>query len=83
MTIAFLGSIYICYKSAWVLLIDIASMGICLIMLFDMLLQQFFCEKIHIYSRQDIIFKYFFINLQPIIPDSYIIYQPNNIIIHN
>ena len=45
MTIAFFGSIYICYKSIWVLLIDIASMGICLIMPIDMLLQQFFVKK--------------------------------------
>ncbi len=38
MTLAFIGSIYLCYKSTWVLLIDITFMGICLIMLYDMLL---------------------------------------------
>ena len=51
MTIAFFGSIYICYKSTWVLLIDIASMGVCLIMLFDMLLHTDYTvngEKLHI-----------------------------------
>ena len=51
MTIAFIGSIYLCYKSTWVLLIDIAFMGICLIMLFDMLLHTDYTvngEKLHI-----------------------------------
>ena len=51
MTIAFFGSIYMCYKSTWVLLIDIASMGICLFMLFDMLLHTDYTvngEKLHI-----------------------------------
>lgn len=38
MTIAFLGSIYICYKSTWVLLIDLILMGIALLMVYDMLL---------------------------------------------
>ena len=38
MTIAFIGSIYLCYKSTWVLMIDIAFMGICLFMIYDMLL---------------------------------------------
>ena len=37
MTVAFIGSIYLCYKSTWVLLIDIISMGIGLIMIYDML----------------------------------------------
>ena len=45
MTIAFIGSIYLCYKSTWILLIDVVLMGICLIMLFDMLLQHFFVKK--------------------------------------
>lgn len=51
MTIAFIGSIYLCYKSTWVLLIDIAFMGICLITLFDMLLHTDYTvngEKLHI-----------------------------------
>ncbi|MDE7410941.1 MAG: PH domain-containing protein [Paramuribaculum sp.] len=38
MTIAFIGSIYLCYKSTWVLLIDIVLIGIALIMMYDMLL---------------------------------------------
>ena len=38
MTIAFLGSIYLCYKFTLVLLIDIIAMGICLVMIYDMLL---------------------------------------------
>ena len=51
MTIAFIGTIYLCYKSTWVLLIDIASMGICLIMIYDMLLHTDYTingEKLHI-----------------------------------
>lgn len=38
MTLAFFGSIYLCYDSTWVLLIDIVFMGICLVMTYDMLL---------------------------------------------
>ncbi len=38
MTIAFLGSIYLCYESTWVLLIDVVFMGIGLFMMYDMLL---------------------------------------------
>ena len=38
MTIAFIGSIYLCYKSTWVLLIDVSLMGVCLLMIYDMLL---------------------------------------------
>ena len=37
-TIAFIYSLYLCYKSTWVLLIDIFFMGVCLIMIYDMLL---------------------------------------------
>lgn len=37
-TIAFIGSIYLCYKSTWILLIDIFLMGIGLFMIYDMLL---------------------------------------------
>lgn len=37
MTIAFLGSIYLCYDSTWVLLIDVVFMGIGLVMMYDML----------------------------------------------
>ena len=51
MTIAFIGSIYLCYKSTWVLLIDISFMGICLIMIYDMLLHTDYTinyEKLHI-----------------------------------
>lgn len=38
MTIAFFGSIYLCYDSTWVLLIDVAFIGIGLLMMYDMLL---------------------------------------------
>lgn len=38
MTIAFFGSIYLCYKSTWVLLIDVVLMGFALVMMYDMLL---------------------------------------------
>lgn len=38
MTLAFIVSIYLCYKSTWVLLIDVVLMGICLFMIYDMLL---------------------------------------------
>ena len=51
MTISFIGSIYLCYKSTWILLIDVVFMGICLIMLFDMLLHTDYTvngEKLHI-----------------------------------
>lgn len=51
MTLAFIGSIYLCYKSTWVLLIDITFMGVCLIMLYDMLLHTDYTvdgEKLHI-----------------------------------
>ena len=51
MTIAFFGSIYLCYKSTWVLLIDVASMGICLFMIYDMLLHTDYTingDKLHI-----------------------------------
>lgn len=37
MTIALAGSIYLCYQSTWILLIDIGLMGAGLIMMFDML----------------------------------------------
>lgn len=51
MTITFMGSIYLCYKSTWVLLIDIALMGICLFMIYDMLLHTDYTvngENLHI-----------------------------------
>ncbi len=38
MTIAFIGSIYLCYQSTFVLLINIVLMGIALFMIYDMLL---------------------------------------------
>lgn len=37
MTVAFIGSIYLCYDSTWVLLINVVFMGICLFMMYDML----------------------------------------------
>ncbi len=51
MTIAFIGSIYLCYKSTWVLLIDVVLMGICLFIIYDMLLHTDYTingEKLHI-----------------------------------
>ena len=51
MTIAFIGLIYLCYKSTWVLMIDIVFMGICLFMIYDMLLHTDYSingEKLHI-----------------------------------
>ena len=51
MTIAFIGSIYLCYKSTWVLLIDITFMGVCLLMIYDMLLHTDYAindAKLHI-----------------------------------
>ncbi len=51
MTLAFIGSIYLCYKSTWILLIDITLIGICLIMMYDMLLHTDYAingEKLHI-----------------------------------
>lgn len=38
MTIVFIGVIYLDYKSTWGLLIDISLMGVCLFMMYDMLL---------------------------------------------
>lgn len=51
MTIAFIGSLYLCYKSTWVLLIDIILMGIGLFMMLDMLFHTDYTlegEKLHI-----------------------------------
>ncbi len=51
MTIAFIGSIYLCYQSTWVLLIDVVFMGIGLFMMYDMLLHTDYCingEKLNI-----------------------------------
>jgi len=51
MTVAFISSIYLCYKSTLVLLIDIALMGIGLVMVYDMLLHTDYSingEKLHI-----------------------------------
>lgn len=51
MTIAFVGSIYLCYKSTWVLLIDVVFMGIGLFMVYDMLLHTDYTvsgENLHI-----------------------------------
>ena len=51
MTIAFLGSIYLCYDSTWILLIDVVLMGIGLVMIYDMLLHTDYTisgERFHI-----------------------------------
>ncbi len=51
MTIAFIGSILMCYQSTLVLLIDVVFMGIALFMIYDMLLHTDYAisgEKLHI-----------------------------------
>ncbi len=51
MTMAFIGSICLCYRSTWILVIDVVMMGICLIMIYDMLLHTDYTitgEKLHI-----------------------------------
>ncbi|MBD5322804.1 MAG: hypothetical protein HDS01_08570, partial [Bacteroides sp.] len=51
MTIAFIGLIYLCYKSTWVHLIGVVPMGISLFMIYDILLHTDYCingEKLHI-----------------------------------
>ncbi len=51
MTLAFLGSIYLCYTSTWVLLIDISLLGVGLVMCYDMLLHTDYTvegDKLHI-----------------------------------
>ena len=36
MLVAFLASLYLCYKSTWILLIDMVFVGFCVYMMFDM-----------------------------------------------
>lgn len=51
MTLAFIGSIYLCYTSTLVLLINVVFMGICLLMMYDILLHTDYTingEKLHI-----------------------------------
>lgn len=51
MTIIFIGSIYLCYQSTWVLLIDVVLMGIAQFMIYDMLLHTDYTirgERLHI-----------------------------------
>lgn len=51
MTIALIGSIYLCYQSTWVLLIDVVFMGIALLMIYDILLHTDYTiseERLHI-----------------------------------
>lgn len=51
MTVALIGSIYLCYDSTWVLLIDVVLIGIALIMMYDMLLHTDYTisgDKLHI-----------------------------------
>lgn len=36
---AFIGTLFLCYKSTWILLIDVAFMGIGIALMFDMLLR--------------------------------------------
>ena len=49
--LVFIGSIYLCYSSTFALLIDIVMIGICLLMIFDMLLHTDYTingDKLHI-----------------------------------
>ncbi|MDE6587265.1 MAG: PH domain-containing protein [Paramuribaculum sp.] len=51
MTIAFIGSIYLCYQSTWILLIDVAFVGMALVLMYDMLLHTDYTisgDKLHI-----------------------------------
>ncbi len=51
MTIAFIASIYLCYQTTWVLLIDVVLMGSALFMCYDMLLHTDYTisgDKLHI-----------------------------------
>lgn len=51
MTIAFIGSIYLCYQSTWVLMIDVIFMGIALFTIYDILLHTDYTiggERLHI-----------------------------------
>lgn len=51
MIILFILSIFLCYQSTWVLLIDIVFMGICLLMIYDMLFHTDYTitgDKLHI-----------------------------------
>ena len=58
MTIAFIGSIYLCYKSTWVLLIDITFMGVCLLMIYDMLLHtDYTINDVKLHIRCGILFR--------------------------
>lgn len=51
MIILFILSIFLCYQSTWALLIDIVFIGICLLMIYDMLLHTDYTitgDKLHI-----------------------------------
>ncbi len=51
MVIAFIGTIYLCYYSTWILVFDIVMMGICLFMIYDILLHTDYTvdgDKLHI-----------------------------------
>lgn len=51
MTIAFIGSIYLCYQSTWVLMIDVIIIGIALFTIYDILLHTDYTirgERLHI-----------------------------------
>lgn len=48
---AFIGTIFLCYNLMWILIIDVVMMGICVLMVFDMLLHTDYTingEKLHI-----------------------------------
>lgn len=51
MTVLFIGSIFLCYQSSWVLLIDVVSMGLGIALLLDMLFHTDYTiegDKLHI-----------------------------------
>lgn len=51
LALALVGSIYLSYKSTWVLLIDVVFMGVGLWLMFDMLLHTDYtikCDRLHI-----------------------------------
>ncbi len=58
MSIAFIGSIFLCYQSTWVLMIDIVLIGIGLVMMYDMLLHtDYTIDGDKLYIRCGVLFR--------------------------
>ena len=55
LTVAFIGSIFLCYDSSLVLLIDVVFSGVCLGCLFDILLHTDYTIKDVVYPMRDIV----------------------------